>query len=218
MTNNTKSQFRFNPKTKSGLDKLGRIPLSANFHMREFLYSETAIAHGIWNVPDDVEAAVKAGSQLCELLLEPLQESFGRIHIRSGFRSREVNAAGIGQQCAADNDGAHVWDFPSKKHGIGAMACISIPSVSKKILSGEVEYPAIAWWILDNLPHWSVIEFFSTPSNVSFANEVCFNLGWHERPMHSITSWRNGKSKLDDDIPTAVSRKKSWEKLVNVRQ
>lgn len=181
-------------------------------------YSETAIANGIWNVPDDVDAAVEAGSQLCKLLLEPLQEQFGRIHVRSGFRSSAVNAAGVGNQCAADNDGAHTWDLPSKKNGIGAMGCISIPSVSKKILSGEAEYLAIAWWIVDNLPEWSAIEFFAAPSNVSFANEVCFNLGWHERPMHSITSRRGGKFKLDDDIPDAQTRRQLWEKLTDGRQ
>lgn len=133
-----KSQLQFNPKSYAGLDKLGRIPLSKNFHMREFLYSEVAVFNGMMNVPDDIDKAVRAGSQLCELLLEPLHDAFGRIHIRSGYRSRAVNAAGVKQNCAANNDGAHTWDHSSKNHGMGAMACISIPSISEKILSGDV--------------------------------------------------------------------------------
>ena len=35
--------YRFDPATYTGLDKLGRIPLSRHFHMREFLYSEIAV-------------------------------------------------------------------------------------------------------------------------------------------------------------------------------
>ena len=30
---------RFDPKSYSGLDRLGRIALSESFHLREFLYS-----------------------------------------------------------------------------------------------------------------------------------------------------------------------------------
>src|SRR5262245_49014909 len=38
--------------------------------------------------------AVEAGTQLCRKLLEPLQKTFGRIGVRSGYRSREVTAFG----------------------------------------------------------------------------------------------------------------------------
>lgn len=154
MTNTKESSFSFDPKTYSGLDKLGRIPLSKNLHMREFLYSEVAIFHGVLNVPDDVKKAVATGSKLCEYLLEPLQEAFGRIHVRSGYRSRAVNQAGLTKNCASDNDGFHTWDHSHEKCGMGATAYISIPSLSKKILTNEVEYQAIAWWIIDHLPEW----------------------------------------------------------------
>ena len=70
---------------------LGRIRLSQNFYFREFLDSEVAHFHGIPNVPDEPETAIRAGTRLCEDLLEPLQASFGRIAIRSGFRSVTVN-------------------------------------------------------------------------------------------------------------------------------
>lgn len=213
MTIRNKSAFQFDPKTYAGLDKLGRIPLSKHFHLREFLYSEVAIFHNIPNVPDRIEDAVMAGSKLCELLLEPLQEKFGRIHVRSGYRSQKVNEAGKEKNCATNNDGFHTWDRPHDKHGIGATACISIPSLSEKVMSGEIEYQAIAWWIVDHLPDWSFIEFFSTPSDIAFANEICFNIGWHQHPMHSITSWRGGPRNLHATIPDAETRKLMWGKI-----
>jgi len=62
--------------------------------MRDFLYSEIANYQGMSNVPDDPELAIHVGKQLCETLLEPLQRSFGRIAIRSGYRSPAVNEFG----------------------------------------------------------------------------------------------------------------------------
>ena len=191
----------FDPQSYSGLDQLGRIRLSRSFHLREFLYSEIAVHYGLRNVPETgrVDDAVHAGSKLCTLLLEPLQDQFGRIHVRSGYRSRQVNAAGVGKhQCAANNDGFHTWDYPSEKHGRGATACISVPAASRAILSGQVAYEALAWWIHDRLPGWSYVEFFATPEH---SDEVCFNIGWHEQPMKTMTTWRGGTRSLLARIP-----------------
>ena len=65
------------------LDKLGRVRLSQNFWMREFLYSEVANLHGIPNIPDDPDLAVEAGSRRCPDLLDPLHRTFGKVLIRS---------------------------------------------------------------------------------------------------------------------------------------
>lgn len=206
--------FNFDASTYSGLDKLGRIPLSRHFHMREFLYSEIAVHYALRNVPDDIDRAVKSGSELCRLLLDPLQDAFGRVHVRSGYRSRIVNGAGVGKhQCAADNDGAHTWDVESRSgHGFGAMACVSIPSISKKIIAGSADVASIAWWVYDHLPDWSTLEFFAAP-DVAFADEVTFNIGWHEKPMKRITSWRGGPRNMHDDIPEPDARRKRWTPL-----
>lgn len=198
--------MRIAPQTYEGLDRLGRIQLSRSFHLREFLYSEIAMHYGIRNVPDAgrVEEAVYAGTRLCELLLEPLQDRFGRIHVRSGYRSRAVNTAGVGRHnCAADNDGFHTWDWPSSRHGRGATACISIPAVSRVVLSGEVRFEALAWWIHDHLADWSFMEFFATHKH---SDEVCFNLGWHEEPLKTITNWRGGARALHKNIPSDTER------------
>ncbi len=82
------------------LDELGRVRLSATFFMRDMLHSEVASAHRLSNAPDDPELAVAAGTRLCEELLEPLQGRWGRLAIRSAYRSREVNALGNAMQKA----------------------------------------------------------------------------------------------------------------------
>ncbi len=71
------------PKTVKALEELGRTRLSTNFFMRDFLYSEIAALHGFTNIPDDPDLAIAAGTALCETLLEPLQDRFGRLSIRS---------------------------------------------------------------------------------------------------------------------------------------
>lgn len=82
------------PKSVATLTELGRVRLSKSFFMRDMLYSEIAQVHGLLNVPDDPELAIAAGTRLCEELLEPLQDRWGRIAIRSAYSSRGVNALG----------------------------------------------------------------------------------------------------------------------------
>jgi hypothetical protein len=55
---------------------------------------EIANVHRMTNLPDDPDFAIAAGRRLCEDLLEPLQATFGRIAIRSAYRSPAVNAYG----------------------------------------------------------------------------------------------------------------------------
>ena len=78
----------------TALEELGRVRLSPSFYLRDFLYSEIAAVHGLQNIPDDKELAIRVGSRLCSELLEPLQARFGRLAIRSAYRSCEVNAFG----------------------------------------------------------------------------------------------------------------------------
>ena len=82
------------PQSVNALEELGRVQLSRSFFMRDFLYSEIAAIYGIQNIPDDPDLAIAAGTRLCEELLEPLWRTFGGIHLRSGFRSAQVNAFG----------------------------------------------------------------------------------------------------------------------------
>ncbi len=76
------------PASMKGLEELGRIRLSENFFLRDFLHSEIAAFYGLRNIPDDPDLAIAAGRRLCEDLLEPLQATFGRLAIRSAIARR----------------------------------------------------------------------------------------------------------------------------------
>ena len=82
------------PQSMRALEELGRVRLSDSFFMRDFLHSEIASSYGIPNIPDDPDLAIEAGRRLCEECLEPLMARFGRISIRSAFRSVDVNRFG----------------------------------------------------------------------------------------------------------------------------
>ena len=71
------------PRLVRGLEEFSRERRSASFSMRDFLYSDISNLHGIPNLPADPDLAIAAGRRLCEILLEPLQETFGRLAIRS---------------------------------------------------------------------------------------------------------------------------------------
>ena len=54
------------PKSVAKLEELGRVRLSRNFFMRDFLYSEIANLHSLPNIPEDPDLAIAAGTRLCE--------------------------------------------------------------------------------------------------------------------------------------------------------
>lgn len=171
------------PKTVRALEAFGRVRLSENFFMRDFLYSEIAVINGFQNLPDDPDLAIAAGRRLCDELLEPLQEEFGRISVRSSYRSPEVNHFGnVNKLNCGSNDSnfaGHIWDRRDASGRMGATACVIvnrfIPYYER---TGDWE--AMAWWVHDHLPY-SDMEFFP-----KFA---AFNLQWREEPERSIYSF-----------------------------
>lgn len=163
------------------LDRLGRVRLSQNFEMRQFLYSEIAVAFGIPNVPDNPGLAIENGTKLCTEVLEPLVSEFGPLIIRSGFRSAKLNAFGNkrGLNCAGNerNYGYHIWDHPDANGHHGAAACIRIPAFD----DGKTEHQTweqLAWWIDANLPY----------HRLTFFKSGAFNIGWNESPRREIFS------------------------------
>jgi hypothetical protein len=169
------------PRTVRSAEAFGRIRLSQSFFMRDFLFSEIAAVHGFANLPDDPELAIAAGRGLCENLLEPLQATFGRLAIRSSYRSPAVNAFGNahGLNCAAyERDAArHIWDRRDT-HGMGAMACVVVPWLVDR--GASTSWQAMAWWIHDHLPY----------GELQFFPKLCaFNIGWHEVPRRTIYSF-----------------------------
>lgn len=172
------------------LEAFGRERLSPNFFMREFLHSEIAAWHGMLNVPDHPDIALDVGRKLCHQLLEPLHAAFGKIHIRSGYRSPSVNRFGneSGLNCASNekNYASHIWDYPDAEGMHGATACIVIPALVDYIESGG-SWTAMAWWIHDHLPYSSMC-FFSKMG--------AFNISWHEKPLRQIDSYAKPKGYL----------------------
>ncbi|MFA5969088.1 MAG: hypothetical protein WC816_07595 [Sphingomonas sp.] len=174
------------PMTLAQLEELGRVQLSPSFFMRDFLYSEIAAHYKLANVPSDPDLAIAAGTRLCEDLLEPLQAVFGRIAIRSAYRSAEVNAIGHdkGHNCASNDRNAahHIWDLRDARGCMGATACIVVPDFANRFTDPQ-DWQKLAWWVHDHLPY-STMEFF--------AQRWAFNLGWHERPVRAIFSHVTG--------------------------
>lgn len=171
------------PQSVRALEEFGRIRLSESFFMRDFLYSEIAIINGFRNIPENPDLAISAGTRLCQDLLEPLQARFGRISVRSSYRSPEVNRFGNENKlnCASNerNYAHHIWDRRDANGRMGATACVIvnrfIPYYER---TGHWE--AMAWWIHDHLPY-SETEFFP-----KFA---AFNLQWREEPERRIYSY-----------------------------
>jgi hypothetical protein len=165
------------------LEELGRVRLSPNFFMREFLYSEIANFYGIPNIPDDPDLAITAGRRLCMELLETLQESFGALAIRSAYRSPAVNDFGNkhGLNCArneADRAG-HIWDQRDRQGRLGATACVVVPWFADRYADGA-DWRALAWWIHDHLPYHH-LQFFP--------KLAAFNITWREEPERIISSY-----------------------------
>jgi hypothetical protein len=165
------------------LETLGRVRLSDNFFMRDFLHSEIANFYGMQNIPDDPDLAIAAGRKLCEQALEPLRARFGRISIRSGYRSPEVNGFGNrhGLSCGSNesNFGGHIWDRRNAEGGIGACATIIVHALIP-YYERTGKWEAMAWWIHDHLPY-DELEFFP-----KFA---AFNYGHGDSQARQIRSY-----------------------------
>ena len=113
--------------------------LTTNFSLHELTKSETALRMGFDNTPG--EAETEALRLLCEKVLQPVRDHFGKgVKVNSGFRSSESNAA-VGGSKTSD-------------HCLGRAADIEIPGVANADL---------AQWIMDNLDYTQLILEFYTP-------------------------------------------------------
>lgn len=196
------------PQSVKALEKLGMVRLSRSFYMRDFLYSETASFHGLQNMPDDPDLAIEVGKKLCEELLEPLNATFGRVAVRSSFRSSAVNAFCNEKKygCARNelNYAGHIWDRLDAEGCKGATACIALPWFTDLYEQGR-DWRSLAYWIHDHLPY----------SELQFFPDLCaFNISWHEKPKKSIHSFikpsgyllsgsqsKSGFSEMYEDFP-----------------
>ncbi|HLB06061.1 MAG TPA: hypothetical protein VJN41_00075 [Alphaproteobacteria bacterium] len=171
------------PRTVAALEDLGRVRLSRTFFFRNFLYSEVGNLYGVPNLPDDPELAIAVGRRLCTELLQPLFDSFGALEIRSGYRSRRVNALCHRRKhnCASNerNYARHIWDAHDQDGCAGALACVVLPWFADRYAKTRDVTP-LAWWIHDHLPY-SEVQFFP--------RLAAFNIGWRDIPKRRIESF-----------------------------
>jgi hypothetical protein len=187
--------MRRKPTSVAALTELGRVRLSKSFFMRDMLHSEIAQVHGLLNAPDDPDLAIEVGTRLCEELLEPLQERWGVMRIRSAYRSAEVNrlgwemrSAGKDEYACASNEynaARHIWDQRDADGFKGATACVVLPAFHD-LCPEEGGWRVLARWIDKNLNFGSV-QFYP----------FCwaFNIQWHERPERRIDSFAEPKGR-----------------------
>ena len=165
-----------------GLEELGRVRLSKHFFFRDFLYSEIGNFHRVPNLPDDPDLAIETGRALCETLLDPLEETFGRIAVRSGYRSAALNRFGNenGLNCARNDHPleCHIWDRGRGAERV-AGASVVIPWFADHYARGR-DWRDLAWWLYDHLPF----------SEVWFFPRLCaFNIAWRPEPQRRIDSY-----------------------------
>lgn len=170
------------PGSMWSLETLGRVRLSRHFFMRDFLYSEIGSFHQIQNVPDNPVLTIANGRAFCETLLDPLEETFGRVAVRSGYRSRALNQYGNDHRlnCARNDNPleCHIWDWADGDEAV-AGASIVIPWFADQYDQGR-DWRDLAWWMHDHLDY----------SEIWFFPKLCaFNLVWRPMPRRRIDSY-----------------------------
>ncbi len=170
------------PGSMWSLENLGRVRLSRHFFMRDFLYSEIGNFHEKQNLPDNPDLAIETGRAFCQTLLDPLEETFGRVAVRSGYRSSSLNQYGNENRlnCARNDNPqeCHIWDWGTGDDRI-AGASIVIPWFADRYAEGR-DWRDLAWWMHDHLEY----------SEIWFFPKLCaFNLVWRPIPLRRIDSY-----------------------------
>ena len=82
--------------------------LSRNFSLQELIKSDKAIRKGINNNPNSGQ--IEKLKDLCENILQPVRDHFGRVKVTSGFRSPDLCIA-IGSSVNSQHAKAEAADF-----------------------------------------------------------------------------------------------------------
>ena len=114
------------------------MQLSRNFSLQELIKSDTAIRKGINNNPNSGQ--IEKLKSLCENILQPVRDHFGRVKVTSGFRSEDLCLA-IGSSRNSQHAKAEATDFE----------CVGVDNAE------------VADWIKMNLETDQLILEFYTP-------------------------------------------------------
>lgn len=132
------------------LEALSTVRLSKNFILRDFLYSTESAALGLSNLPENPLMVIKAGKALCEHLLEPILDRFGRFAITFGYQCRTGVERHISQRKRLENphsSSPHQWDRGTWGNEVYARVDI-LPFC---VEDGEVTKEAFGHWLMHNL-------------------------------------------------------------------
>ena len=152
--------------------------LTRNFTLSELIKSDTAIRRDINNNPNAEQ--VEKLKALCENILQPVRDHFGRVKITSGFRSVDLCLA-IGSSANSQHAKAEAADFECP----------------------GVDNAELADWIYKNLePDQLILEFY-TPGEPNSGWIHCSWIpeGRRAQYMHAYKS--EGKTKYKPVIGTA---------------
>ena len=114
------------------------MELSRNFSLQELIKSDTAIRMDINNNPNSGQ--IEKLKLLCENILQPVRDHFGRVKVTSGYRSEKLCIA-INSSINSQHAKADAADFE----------CMGTDNAE------------LADWIKDNLPYDQLIVEYYTP-------------------------------------------------------
>ena len=130
------------------------MKLTPNFSLQELTKSDTAIRKGIDNEPNADQ--IDKLKMLCQKILQPVRDQFGRVKVTSGYRSPELCAA-IGSSVNSQHAKAEAVDFE----------CVGVDNAE------------VADWVHKNLETDQLILEFYTPGEPNsgwiHASYVMFN-------------------------------------------
>ena len=153
--------------------------LSRNFTLSELIKSDTAIRKGINNNPNAEQIEKLKG--LCENILQPVRDHFGRVKVTSGFRSVELCLA-IGSSANSQHAKAEAADFE----------CPGVDNVE------------LFDWIKNNLePDQLILEFY-TPGEPNSGWIHASYVEFQPRAQYMRAYKENGKTKYKPITGKAV--------------
>ena len=154
------------------------MELTRNFTLSELIKSDTAIRKGINNNPNAEQ--IEKLKTLCEKILQPVRDHFGRVKITSGYRSPELCVA-IGSSLNSQHARAEAADFEV----VGVDNC------------------DLADWIKRELPYDQLILEFYTPGE---PNSGWIHCSWISNQPRASYLWAyksEGKTKYKPIIGSA---------------
>ena len=152
--------------------------LSRNFTLSELIKSDTAIRKGINNNPNAEQ--IEKLKALCENILQPVRDHFGRVKVTSGFRSVDLCLA-IGSSSNSQHAKAEACDFE----------CIGVDNAE------------LADWIKDNLPYDQLIVEYYTPGEPNSGWIHCSYVADQPRASYLWAYRSEGKTKYKPIIGKA---------------